>query len=71
MSNIKVLRESKLEYELQPEGKARRSKCKTILLGIMYGMGPKTLAERINEPINDANKIIKITDFNFHMFIKK
>ena len=45
--------------KLQPDGKARRSKMKTVLLGIMYGMGPTTLAERINEPIENANRIIE------------
>lgn len=47
-----------ITHELQPDGKSRRSKCKTILLGIMYGMGPTTLAERINESFEDCKKII-------------
>ena len=45
--------------ELQPDGKARRSKMKTVLLGILYGMGPTTLAERIGESVQDSNKIIE------------
>lgn len=45
--------------ELQPEGKARRSKAKTILLGITYGMGANTLAERMNLSVQEANKIIE------------
>lgn len=44
--------------KLQPEGKARRSKRKTILLGITYGMGSTTLAERMGLSIDEANKII-------------
>lgn len=45
--------------ELQPEGKARRAKRKTILLGITYGMGASTLAERMNLSREESDKIIE------------
>lgn len=41
-----------------PDGYARRSKAKTACLGLNYGMGVKTLAERFNETIEEAQKII-------------
>ena len=44
---------------LQPEGKARRAKAKTILLGITYGMGSTTLAERMNLSREESEQIIK------------
>ena len=45
--------------KLQPEGKKRRSKAKTILLGITYGMGASTLAERMELSYEESNKIIE------------
>ena len=47
------------EGVLQPEGKARRAKRKTILLGITYGMGATTLAERMNLSREESDKIIE------------
>ena len=41
-----------------PEGKKRRSSVKGLLLGIMYGMGPASLAATIKGSIQDAQKII-------------
>lgn len=41
-----------------PEGKKRRSAVKSLMLGIMYGMGPASLAESINGTVKDAQKII-------------
>lgn len=41
-----------------PEGKKRRSSVKGLLLGIMYGMGPASLASTIKGTIQDAQKII-------------
>lgn len=58
MGSIKVVRNSNLEYILQPEGKERRAKAKTILLGITYGMGPTTLAERMDLSREESEKII-------------
>lgn len=40
------------------DGKNRRKKMKTLLLGMMYGMGPNLLAENMKVPISEANKII-------------
>ena len=58
MGSIKVVRNSNLEYALQPEGKARRSKAKTILLGTLYGMGAGTLGERMNLSREESQTII-------------
>lgn len=44
---------------LQPEGKARRAKAKTVLLGVTYGMGASTLAERMGLSLEESNTIIK------------
>lgn len=41
-----------------PEGKKRRGSVKSLMLGIMYGMGPGSLASAINGTIQDAQKII-------------
>lgn len=41
-----------------PEGKKRRSNCKSILLGIMYGRGAASIAEQIGESYQEAQKII-------------
>ena len=43
---------------LNAEGKARRSSCKSLLLGLMYGRGAASIAEQIGKPIQDAQKII-------------
>lgn len=45
-------------HELQPEGKARRAKAKTVLLGVTYGMGSTTLAERMGLSREEADEII-------------
>lgn len=41
-----------------PEGKKRRSKCKSILLGLMYGRGAASIAEQIGASYQEAQKII-------------
>ncbi len=41
-----------------PEGKKRRGSVKSLMLGIMYGMGPGSLAAAINGTVQDAQKII-------------
>lgn len=41
-----------------PEGKKRRSAAKSCLLGILYGMGSASLAERIGSTTAEAQKII-------------
>lgn len=43
----------------QSDGADRRSKAKTILLGITYGMGSSTLAERMSLSKEEAEKIIE------------
>ncbi len=42
-----------------PSGKKRRSNCKSILLGLMYGRGPASIAEQIGASVPEANKIIE------------
>jgi DNA polymerase I len=44
---------------LQPDGKERRSKAKTVLLGITYGMSAHTLAENMELSQEEAEKIIE------------
>lgn len=41
-----------------PEGKKRRSNCKSLLLGIMYGRGAASIAEQIGSDYNGAQKIV-------------
>lgn len=41
-----------------PEGKKRRSSCKSLLLGIMYGRGVASIAEQIGGSVKDAQKIV-------------
>lgn len=41
-----------------PEGKKRRSSCKSIVLGLMYGRGAKAIAEQIGGTVEEAQKII-------------
>ena len=42
-----------------PAGKKRRDSTKSIVLGIMYSRGARSIAEQINVPLKDAEKIIK------------
>ena len=41
-----------------PEGKKRRSNCKSLLLGIMYGRGVASIAEQTGCTVQEAQKII-------------
>lgn len=41
-----------------PEGKKRRSNCKSLLLGIMYGRGASSIAEQIHSTVEEAQQII-------------
>lgn len=41
-----------------PAGKKRRSNCKSILLGLMYGRGAASIAEQIGASMQEAQKII-------------
>lgn len=43
---------------LNSAGKERRSSCKSLLLGLMYGRGAASIAEQIGKPIQEAQKII-------------
>lgn len=42
-----------------PEGKKRRGICKQLLLGILYGMGSASLAEKIGKSKEEAEEIIE------------
>lgn len=44
--------------QLQPDGKARRSSVKSLLLGIMYGRGVASIAEQIHGTKEEAQSII-------------
>lgn len=44
--------------ELQPDGKKRRSAAKTVALGLNYGMGTTTLADRLGTSLEDAQKVV-------------
>lgn len=48
-----------------PEGKKRRSACKSLLLGIMYGRGVASIAEQTGSSIQEAQKIIDDFYTNF------
>lgn len=41
-----------------PEGKKRRSACKSILLGIMYGRGAQSISQQIGSTKEESQKII-------------
>ena len=41
-----------------PAGKKRRSSCKSLLLGIMYGRGTASIAEQIGSTTKEAQKIV-------------
>lgn len=41
-----------------PVGKDRRKKCKAIVLGISYGMGPKLLSSMLNVSIDECKAIL-------------
>lgn len=41
-----------------PEGKKRRSNCKSLLLGIMYGRGAASIADQIGSSLEEAQKIV-------------
>lgn len=42
--------------EMQPEGKKRRTSCKSLILGIMYGRGVVSVAEQIKSHDGDVTK---------------
>ena len=53
--------EDNLEFRpdgsMNPEGKKRRASCKTLLLGIMYGMSTPAIAESLNCSLKEATEI--------------
>ena len=53
--------EDNLEFNpdgtMNPDGKKRRSSCKTLLLGIMYGMEIPAIAEKLNCSTKEAEEI--------------
>ena len=60
---LKVPYEDCLEHfpdgKVNPEGKARRSKMKAIVLALMYGKGTKALAEDLKIPLDEASNLMK------------
>lgn len=46
------------ETHVNVEGKARRSQAKQVLLALTYGMGVKTMSERIGKSIEESQKIM-------------
>lgn len=50
-------KEFRADGTVNPEGKARRTSVKSILLGIMYGRGTKSIAEQIGKSEKEAEKI--------------
>ena len=56
---ITITRNSEVIAKLQPDGKKRRSKAKTILLAVLYGMSAATMAARIGSTKEEAEEIIK------------
>lgn len=43
--------------KIQPDGKHRRTSVKSLLLGLMYGRGTKSIAEQLNCSFEEANDI--------------
>lgn len=43
--------------KIQPDGKHRRTACKSLLLGIMYGRGISSIAEQLNCSLKEAESI--------------
>lgn len=60
---LKVPYEDCLEHfpdgKVNPEGKARRSKMKAIVLALMYGKGTKALAEDLKISLDEASNLMK------------
>lgn len=52
------------------EGKARRSACKSIVLGVMYGRGPASIAEQTGTSLEEAKKLVD-TFYNTFPSIKE
>jgi len=53
--------------EVQPEGKRRRDNTKSVLLGLMYDRGAKSIAEQFGESVQWAEELM---DNFFHNFPK-
>lgn len=53
-----------------PEGKARRTKIKSVLLGILYGRGTASVGELLNLSTEEAQKLID-DFFNAYPLIKQ
>lgn len=54
----KCLEFNPITHEKQVDGKERRSQAKTILLGLEYGRGAKSIGEQLNKSKEDAQVII-------------
>lgn len=56
-NNYEDNKEFRPDGTMNPDGKKRRSSCKSLLLGIMYGMGTASIATAIKSTIEEADKI--------------
>lgn len=45
--------------KVNPEGKKRRTEMKSVILGLMYGRGPQTIAEQLSVSVKRAQEIIE------------
>ncbi|MEG0153572.1 MAG: DNA polymerase A family protein, partial [Cellulosilyticaceae bacterium] len=53
------------EGRLNPEGKKRRNSMKSVILGKMYGRGPKSIAEQLGIKAKEAQVIVDNFDMTF------
>src|SRR5208283_19713 len=59
---------------LAPEGATKithkdvRDRCKTVVLGLGYGMGDKSLAKRLDVPIHEARRMLRSYQEVFHQY---
>lgn len=52
-------REFRPDGTVNPEGKERRSFCKSIVLGLMYSRGDKSVAEQLGVSVDEAKKLTR------------
>lgn len=45
-----------ITHEMQPEGKKRRTQCKSLILGLQYGRGIRSIAEQIKSHDGEVTK---------------
>jgi DNA polymerase I len=45
-----------------------RDRCKAVVLGTLYGMGPETLARRIGRPLIEARDLLRLHQMTYRRF---